>query len=160
MKVVTRLLLVLPFLIASSLSFATAQQAPITRPDGSTLTPAQIDATATRLIHAAHVTSAGVAIFNKGKIVYLKAYGMRDTEKGLPLTPDSVMTAASLTKSAFATVVMRLVERGVLDLDTPIEHYLGKPLGDFDQYSDLQGRSAHGKAHAAHHSSTTTHRLQ
>lgn len=109
------------------------------RPDGSSITPAEIDSTATRLIQAAHVTGAGVAIFNKGKIVYLKAYGMRDAEKGLPLTPDSVMTAASLTKSAFATVVMRLVERGQLDLDTPIEQYLGKPLGGFDQYSDLKG---------------------
>ncbi len=126
-------------MFSSCLASAAAQQAPITRPDGSAITPAEIDAAATRLIQAAHVTGAGVAIFNKGKIVYLKAYGMRDVEKGLPLTPDSVMTAASLTKSAFATVVMRLVERGVLDLDTPIERYLGKPLGDFDQYSDLKG---------------------
>lgn len=111
---------------------------PITRPDGITLTPVQIDSTVNRLIQAAHVTGAGVAIFNRGKIVYLKAYGLRDTEKNLPLTPDSVMTAASLTKAAFATVVMRLVQRGTLDLDKPIEQYLGKPLGDFPQYADLK----------------------
>ena len=49
------------------------------------------------------------------------------------------MTAASLTKSAFATVVMRLVQRGVLNLDKPIEEYLGKPLGDFAPYADLKG---------------------
>jgi len=91
------------------------------------------------LIQAAHVTGAGVAVFHEGKIVYLKGYGQRDTEKNLPLTTDSVMTAASLTKSAFATVVMRLVERGTLDLDKPIEQYLGKPLGEFDQYADLKG---------------------
>ena len=60
-----------------------------------------------RLIHAAQVTGAGVAILNHGKVVYFKAYGLRDTEKNLPLTRDSVMTGASLTKSAFATVVMR-----------------------------------------------------
>jgi hypothetical protein len=80
---------------------------------------AQIDSTVNRLVQAAHVTGAGVALFHRGKIVYLNAYGLRDTEKGLPLTPDSVMTAASLTKSAFATVVMRLVLRGTLDLDKP-----------------------------------------
>jgi len=50
-----------------------------------------------------------------------------------------VMVAASLTKSAFATVVMKLVERGTLDLDKPIEEYLGKPLGDFERYADLKG---------------------
>jgi CubicO group peptidase (beta-lactamase class C family) len=90
-------------------------------------------------MQAAHVTGAGVALFHRGEIVYLKAYGLRDTEKKLPLTTDSVMTAASLTKSAFATVVMRLVQRGALNLDTPIEQYLGKPVGDFASYADLKG---------------------
>jgi len=124
---------------------AQAQRPAIARLDGRPLSPAQIDATVNPLIQAAHVTGAGVALFHGGKIVYLKAYGMRDTEKGLPLTPDSVMTAASLTKSAFATVVMRLVQRGALDLDKPIEQYLGKPLGDFDSYADLKGDPRTGK---------------
>ncbi len=117
---------------------ATAQPA-IPRPDGGKLTPAQIDSTVNGLIRAAHVTGAGVALFHRGQIVYLKAYGLGDTEKGRPLTPDSVMTAASLNKSAFATVVMRLVQRGTLDLDKPIEEYLGKPLGNLDGYADLAG---------------------
>jgi len=126
-------LCVVPFAIS------TAQQAVITRLDGGKLTPAQTDSTVSGLIQAAHVTGAGVALFHNGKIVYLKAYGLRDVEKNLPLTPDSVMTAASLTKPAFATVVMRLVQGGALDLDKPIEQYLGKPLADFAPYADLKG---------------------
>ena len=130
-----------PYVTALScvLLSAPAQQPAITRPDGSNLTPTQIDSTVNRLRQAAHVTGVGVALFHRGEIVYLKAYGLRDTEKELPLTTDSVMTAASLTKSAFATVVMRLVQRGALHLDTPIEQYLGKPLGDFTSYADLKG---------------------
>jgi CubicO group peptidase (beta-lactamase class C family) len=128
-----------PALSLAMCATSAATQPAITCPDGRKLTPAQIDSTVNRLIQAAHVTGAGVALFHRGKIVYLNAYGLRDTEKGLPLTPDSVMTAASLTKSAFATVVMRLVQRGTLDLDKPIEQYLGKPLGDFDHYADLAG---------------------
>lgn len=124
---------------------AAAQQGAVTRPDGEKLTPAEIDSTVNRLIRAAHVTGAGVALFHGGKIVYLKAYGLRDTERNLPLTPDSVMTAASLTKSAFATVVMRLVQRGTLNLDKPIEQYLGKPLGEFAPYADLKGDPRTGK---------------
>lgn len=118
---------------------ATAQQPAITRTAGHKLTLVQIDSTVNRLIQAAHVTGAGLALFHHGNIVYLKAYGLRDTEKNLPLTPDSVMTAASLTKSAFATVVMRLVQRGTLSLDGSIEQYLGKPLGEFAPYADLKG---------------------
>ena len=69
--------------------------------------------------------------------MYLKAYGVRDKEKNLPLTPDSVMTSASLSKSAFATVVMQLVEEGVLNLDKPVYQYLPKPLPDYPFYRDL-----------------------
>ena len=74
----------------------------IKRLDGSTISATEIDATVTRLMRAAKVTGVGISIFNDGKIAYLKAYGMRDREKNLPLTPDSVMTAESLSKSAFA----------------------------------------------------------
>ena len=128
--------------VLSLLLFATsafAQQPSITRPDGGKLTPAQIDSTVNGLIQVADVTGAGVALLHGGKVVYLKAYGMRDTEKNLPLTPDSVMTAASLTKSAFAIVVMKLVQKHLLDLDKPIELYLGQPIGDFPAYADLKG---------------------
>ena len=113
------------------------QQPSIQRLDGSTITSAEIDATVTRLMQAAEVTGVGVAIFNHNKIVYLKAYGVRDKEKNFPLTPDSVMTAASLSKSAFATVVMQLVEQGVLDLDKPVYQYLPKPLPEYRFYHDL-----------------------
>jgi len=109
------------------------------RLDGSALTPREVDATVTQLMAAAEVTGVGVAIFNKGKVAYLKTYGLRDKEKGLPLTPDSVMTAASLTKSAFATVVMQLVAEGRLRLDRPVHEYLPKPLPEYPSFRDLAG---------------------
>lgn len=126
---------------ASSLAMSAlvlqAQQAPIVRLDGSKITPQQVDALLPRLLAAAHVTGAGIAILNDGKVVFLKAYGERDTAKHLSLTPDSVTTAASLTKSAFATMVMELVHHGVIDLDKPVYQYLPKPLPEYDSYKDL-----------------------
>src|SRR5271168_4984804 len=113
--------------------------------DGGTIAPAQIDATVNGLIEAANVTGAGIAIFHDGRIVYLKAYGFRDTEKKFPLTPDSVMTSASLSKAAFATVVMKLVQNGALDLDKPIYQYLPKPLPEYPRYADLQGDDRYKK---------------
>ncbi len=111
----------------------------IHRLDGSTLSAAEIDATVTQLMQAAEVPGVGIAIFNNHKIAYLKTYGVRDKEKNLPLTPDSVMTAASLTKPAFATMVMELVEQGVVDLDKPVYQYLPKPLPEYTFYRDLAG---------------------
>jgi CubicO group peptidase (beta-lactamase class C family) len=69
----------------------------VKRLDGSTISSQEIDATVTRLMHAAKIPGAGIAILNDQKVVYLKAYGYRDKEKALPLTENSVMTAASLT---------------------------------------------------------------
>jgi CubicO group peptidase (beta-lactamase class C family) len=126
-------------------SVAIAQRPSVKRPDGSQIGPSQIDATVTQLMQAAHVTGSGIAIFDGGRISYLKAYGLRDAEKGLPLTPDSVMTSASLSKAAFATVVMCLVQDGVLDLDKPIYQYLPKPLPEYPRYADLQGDDRYKK---------------
>jgi len=128
------------FLTASALA-----QPPIQRPDGSSITAAEVDATVNKLIVAAHVTGAGIAVFHHGRIAYLKAYGLRDTEKNLPLTPDSVMTSASLNKAAFATLVMLLVQEKTLDLDKPIQEYLPRPLPEYPRYADLKGDDRYKK---------------
>ncbi|HEV7558845.1 MAG TPA: serine hydrolase domain-containing protein, partial [Kofleriaceae bacterium] len=107
--------------------------------DGSSITPARIDDTVTRVMRAAEVTGVGIAIFEHGQPVYVHAYGLRDVEHTLPLTPGSVMTAASLTKAAFAYLVMTLVDDGTLDLDRPIRTYLDKPLAELPNYTDLAG---------------------
>jgi len=111
----------------------------VKRLDGSTISASEIDATVTRLMRAAKVTGVGIAILNDQKVVYLKAYGYRDKEKALPLTPDSVMSAASFTKVAFADMVMQLVQERVLELDKPIYEYLPKPLPEYSDYKDLAG---------------------
>jgi hypothetical protein len=62
-------------------------QSNVKRLDGSQITPVEIDAGVTRLMRAAEVTGVGLAIFNDGKVAYLKAYGVRDKEKNLLLKP-------------------------------------------------------------------------
>ncbi len=116
-----------------------AQRHSIKRLDGSRITLAEIDQTVAHWMAAARVAGVGIAIFNGGKITYLKAYGERDTEKHLPLTPDSIMTCASLSKSAFAVLVMDLVRRGIINLDKPVYEYLPQPLPEYPNYSDLAG---------------------
>jgi CubicO group peptidase (beta-lactamase class C family) len=123
--------------IAALIALPAAAQSTVKRLDGSTISPAEIDVTVIRLMRAAEVPGAGVAVFNDGKVAYLKAYGFRDTEKKLPLTVDSVMTAASFSKATFAYFVMQLVEEGKLDLDKPVYQYFPKPLPKYSAYRDL-----------------------
>jgi CubicO group peptidase (beta-lactamase class C family) len=125
--------------VAASAVLATMASPTVRRLDGSTIAPRAIDETVTRSMRSAKVTGAAIAIFSAGQIVYIKAYGARDTAANLPLTPDSVMTAASMTKAAFATMVMQLVDEHVVDLDTPISRYLPQPLASYEEYRDLAG---------------------
>ncbi len=134
----TRLLLLAVMAVTTLLPVAGAAQS-IKRLDGTAITGAEIDATVERLMRAAEVTGVGIAIFNGGKVAYLKTYGLRDKEKNLPLTQNSVMTAASFTKVAFAYLVMQLVEEKKIDLDKPVFQYLPKPLPEYPQYQDLAG---------------------
>src|SRR5215468_1946850 len=129
-------LLMLTIIVAAGRLPEAGRQATVKRLDGSTITPAEIDGTVTRLMHAANVTGAGVAIFNNGKVAYLKTYGVRDKDRNLPVTEDSVTAAASFTKVAFAYMVMQLVENKVLDLDKPVYQYLPKPLPEYPAYKD------------------------
>jgi CubicO group peptidase (beta-lactamase class C family) len=114
-----------------------AQQLSVVRLDSSKISPSEIDTVVARLMERAHVTGVGIAILNDDKVVYLKTYGLRDKEKHLPLTTDSVMTAASLTKPAFATMVMQLVRDRIIELDKPVYEYLPKSLPEYPAYKDL-----------------------
>ncbi|MFI4976898.1 MAG: serine hydrolase domain-containing protein [Caulobacterales bacterium] len=67
---------------------------------------------------------AAVAVIRGGAFVCRKAYGLADLEHSVPLTPDSVFRIASLTKQFTAVAVMMLAERGLLDIDDPVERHL------------------------------------
>jgi len=118
-------------------SLCLSQQTPIRRLDGSTITTQQIDETMAHLTQAAEVVGGQIAIIQHGKIAYLKAYGFRDKAKNLPLTNDSIMSAASISKATFAYLVMKFVDQGVIDLDKPVNQYLPKPLPEYPKYADL-----------------------
>jgi CubicO group peptidase (beta-lactamase class C family) len=58
------------------------------------------------------------AATDKG-VLYEGAFGTREIGKDAPMTPDTVVWIASMTKAITATAVMQLVETGKLDLERP-----------------------------------------
>src|SRR5262249_42734424 len=133
----SRTLFLLTMIVAAGWLPLTGQQPAVKRLDGSRMTAAEIEGRVTRLMRDANVTGVGLAVFNDGRVAYLKTYGVRDKDKNLPLTEDSVVAAASLTKVAFAYMAMQLVEKRVLDLDKPVYQYLPKPQPEYPAYRDL-----------------------
>jgi CubicO group peptidase (beta-lactamase class C family) len=105
--------------------------------DGRAHTPAEIDATITHVMQGAEVPGLALALINNGKVAYLKAYGIKSMSPNEPLTVNTVMVAASLTKVAFAYLVMKLVDDRVIDLDKPVYEYLPRPLSDYSAWRDI-----------------------
>jgi len=68
---------------------------------------------------------AAVAILQEGKIVYLGGFGNTCIEDyGSPITSQTLFAYGSISKTICATLVMRLVETGLLELDRPVVDYL------------------------------------
>jgi CubicO group peptidase (beta-lactamase class C family) len=134
---VMRIVLWLMIAVALAASTARADEGAFTRLDGTKLSAAEVDRTASDLMTAAHVPGLALALINDGQVAYVRGYGYRNVEEKLAMTTDTVMSGASLTKAAFAYMVMELVDQGVVDLDKSIAAYLTKPLPEAANYRDL-----------------------
>lgn len=71
-----------------------------------------------------------VALIDKGRVISVKTYGARNA-KGEPLTPDTIMYGASLTKAVFGYLIVQLASERKLGLDTPIAAMLPRPIPDY-----------------------------
>jgi CubicO group peptidase (beta-lactamase class C family) len=91
-------------------------------PDGAAITT-QVR----QLMARTHAQGLAVAVVDGGKVGFASAFGIRDAE-GRPLTPDTVMYGASITKTVFAYTVLQLVDQGRIALDTPLMADLDHPL--------------------------------
>jgi len=77
-----------------------------------------------KMIDKKAIAGAIVMVSWKGKIIHYHAEGMRDIKEKSSLQKDSVVRIYSMTKPVTSVAVMMLHERGLLQLDDPIEKYL------------------------------------
>ena len=69
-----------------------------------------------------HVPAVALAVVNKREILYAQGYGLTSVEEGgAPVSPWTLFRVGSVTKTLVGTAVMRLVEKGQLDLDQPLK---------------------------------------
>jgi CubicO group peptidase (beta-lactamase class C family) len=110
----------------------------IRRLDGQPVAAEHIDRKARRMMADARVQGLAMAVIDDGQVAFVHAWGHRNVAN-LPLQTDTIMYGASLTKFAFAYMVMQLVDEGALDLDRSIARYLPKPLPEYPFYEALTG---------------------
>ena len=74
-----------------------------------------------------------VAVVRGGEVTHISAHGVRNAQRD-PLTQQSVMYGASLTKTVFAYFVLQLVDDGMLELDQTIGTLLPRPLPEYEGF--------------------------
>jgi CubicO group peptidase (beta-lactamase class C family) len=91
-----------------------------------------------RLMQRERVQGMAVAVIDDGKVTQVSAFGRRSAKPDQPLTVNTVMYGASLTKAAFSYMVLQLVDEGKLKLDATMPELLPRPLPDYESYADLK----------------------
>ena len=112
-------LLLLPLLLAGCANSASPPPGPA--PDFDT---AAMDALLSGAVERGDIIGVSALVFDEGKTVYRGNFGLRDRERGLPVTNDTVWRIYSMTKPITSALIMDLAEEGLVDLDAPASDYI------------------------------------
>ena len=115
-------------LLAALLATAAAAMAPdlaaqrVIQPTPEALS--EIDRTVLAHLEQNNIPGGLVAVSSRGRMLYLRPYGLADVELSVPVHDSTVFEIGSISKQFVAAATMLLVEEGRLGLDDPIHHYL------------------------------------
>jgi len=88
-------------------------------------------------LEEAKVPGLSLAIIDRGRLTWRRGFGVTDANARTPVTTDTIFTCCSMTKPVFAYFVMKLCEKGVLDLDVPLTRYTPEQYLQGDSRLDL-----------------------
>lgn len=97
----------------------------------------QLEKSIPQLMKDGEVPGLSIAVIRDAKVVWQRSFGVANSATNQPVGDDTIFEAASLSKPIFAYGVLKLVEKGKLDLDTPLVKYLPKPYVDNDERATL-----------------------
>jgi CubicO group peptidase (beta-lactamase class C family) len=97
-------------------SLTAAAKPPATPPPFAAVVETEVPA----IMKTANIKGAAVGLIVDGRLVYAKGFGYADHAGSIPVTPDTVFIAASLSKPIAAWTTLRLAKDGKIDLDRPV----------------------------------------
>lgn len=87
--------------------------------------PASIDSLVRQQLQTRDIAGAVISIVRAGEPDFVRAFGIADVAAGRPMTTDTRLRLASMSKIFTTVAVMQLVDQGRLDLDRDVNAYLG-----------------------------------
>jgi CubicO group peptidase (beta-lactamase class C family) len=89
------------------------------------------------LSQATTVPAVSMALVADAKLRWRGAFGVKDFASKAPVDHDTIYEAGSVSKTVFAYAVLKLCERGLLSLDTPLTKYTSDRYLEGDPRLDL-----------------------
>ncbi len=109
--------------------------------DGRKITTKTLDEFLKNQMDSLSIPSISISIINDGEISYNNSLGVTNTRTNQAVNKKSIFEAASLSKPVFALFVMKLGEKGIIDLDRPLHYYLPDEEMEKDQrYKNVSAR--------------------
>ena len=71
-----------------------------------------------------NISGLAIAVVDDQRILWAEGFGYTDWDKKIPVTPNTLFSIQSMSKSFTATAAMFAVQDGLVDLDEPITTYL------------------------------------
>ncbi|MGZ5406316.1 MAG: serine hydrolase domain-containing protein [Aeromicrobium sp.] len=96
--------------------------APASAAQSAPVDPDAVDAFVESQMSRHGIPGVALALIEDGRVTYTQGYG--DAGEGRPMTADTPMPIASISKSFTAVAVLQMVEQDRIDLDAPVRAYL------------------------------------
>ena len=77
-----------------------------------------------RYVDPVKIPGSITLVARRGQPCYLDVQGMRDVERGTPMTANSILRIYSMTKPITSLALMTLQEQGLFSLDDPVHRYI------------------------------------
>jgi len=77
-----------------------------------------------RYVEPGKIPGSMALVARRGKACYLDVAGLRDVERGTPMTADTIVRIYSMSKPVTSVALMTLLERGLFSLDDPVHRYI------------------------------------
>lgn len=137
------LLIVLSFLLMGQRSTAqvASQQAAVLNASLKTKVKkeelaARLEKLIPQLMKEGDVPGLSVLVIRDRRVFWQREFGVANADTKQPVTNNTIFEAASLSKPVFAYAVLKLVDSGKLDLDTPLVKYLPGAYVEGDERSN------------------------
>jgi CubicO group peptidase (beta-lactamase class C family) len=91
----------------------------------------------TLLAQTPTVPGVSMALVAEAKLLWRGAFGVKDFASKAPVDHETIFETGSVSKTVFAYAILKLCEKGVLDLDTPLTKYAPDRFLDGDPRLDL-----------------------